>query len=66
MQIPRGNSVGQLYDVVVFVTDGNEDRVEQPTTAPPRPNNCRDAVSYCGVLDQRYPDRKPMVQTYRE
>ncbi|XP_021955351.1 phenoloxidase 2 [Folsomia candida] len=61
MVIPRGTATGQLYDVVVFITDGNEDRVEQPATSQPaRSNNCRDAVSYCGVLDQRYPDRKPM------
>ncbi|OXA57670.1 Hemocyanin A chain, partial [Folsomia candida] len=67
-EITRRSSESSLYDVVVFITDGNEDRVELPATSQPaRSNNCRhknnyswDAVNYCGVLDQRYPDRKPM------
>jgi tyrosinase len=57
MLIPRGTATGQLYDLVVFLTNGEDDRVVQTR---PTQNNCRDAMSYCGILDQLYPDKKPM------
>lgn len=64
MLIPRGIATGQLYDLVVYLTNGDDDRVTNSTPTPVR-SNCREAMSYCGILDQLYPDRKPMVQTYR-
>ncbi|XP_035705957.1 phenoloxidase 2 isoform X2 [Folsomia candida] len=61
MLIPRGNPSGQLYDLVVFVTNGEDDRVVNPQPANNRGrDNCRQAMAYCGILDQLYPDRKPM------
>lgn len=60
MLLPRGTANGQLMDLVVFLTNGEEDAV--PGTERPQgtSTNCREALSYCGRLNQAYPDRKPM------
>lgn len=62
MLLPRGNPTGQVYDLVVFLTNAQEDAVQGATPPPPtgNGNNCREALSFCGRLGQPYPDRKPM------
>jgi hypothetical protein len=65
MLIPRGTTSGQVYDLVVFVTNGDEDRVVQTRPAPAPTANCRDAISYCGVLDQLYPDSNKQIDLYQ-
>jgi len=61
MLCPRGTAEGMVFDLVVFITNGQDDRVNQPTRRPTNQTaNCRDAMSFCGILDQLYPDSKPM------
>jgi len=51
-----------LFDLYAIVTDGAKDLVQRRNaggTQAPRPG-CRDAAIYCGLLDERYPDSKPM------
>lgn len=46
-----------LFDLYVIVTDGKKDEVPKGNNSRP---SCRDATSYCGLLDEKYPDAKPM------
>ncbi|ODM94868.1 Phenoloxidase 2, partial [Orchesella cincta] len=59
MALPKGTPSGMLFDLVVFLTNAEEDTVPGTTPAQPNPN-CREALSFCGRLGQPYPDRKPM------
>ncbi|KAF8785135.1 hemocyanin C chain-like [Argiope bruennichi] len=54
--IPKGNDKGMEFHLFVMVTDHLKDLVGQLTDK----NVCADAVSYCGVKDDLYPDRKAM------
>ncbi|GFY38390.1 hemocyanin C chain [Trichonephila inaurata madagascariensis] len=54
--IPKGNDKGMDFHLFVMVTDHLSDLVGQLTDK----NICTDAVSYCGVKDDLYPDRKAM------
>ncbi|GBO02667.1 Hemocyanin F chain [Araneus ventricosus] len=54
--IPRGNHKGMDFYLFVMLTDYEQDYVDGPTDTPV----CADAVSYCGVKDQKYPDKKAM------
>ncbi|KAG8195462.1 hypothetical protein JTE90_002634 [Oedothorax gibbosus] len=54
--IPKGNDKGMEFYLFVQVTDHLKDLVGQLTDK----NTCADAVSYCGVKDDLYPDRKTM------
>ncbi|XP_076064105.1 phenoloxidase 1-like [Oratosquilla oratoria] len=53
--LPRGKPEGMPFQLVVMVTDWNEDKVNQPT-----PRACGNAASFCGILNGKYPDKKPM------
>lgn len=39
-----------------MLSDYQLDRVDQPESN----NECNDAASFCGLKDQKYPDRRPM------
>uniref|UniRef100_A0A2L2Y4H8 Hemocyanin C chain n=2 Tax=Parasteatoda tepidariorum TaxID=114398 RepID=A0A2L2Y4H8_PARTP len=54
--VPKGNDKGMKFHLFVIVTDHLKDLVGQLTDK----NICADAVSYCGVKDDLYPDRKSM------
>ncbi|GFW92072.1 hemocyanin C chain [Trichonephila clavipes] len=54
--IPKGSDKGMDFHLFVMVTDHLKDLVGQLTDK----NVCADAVSYCGVKDDLYPDRKAM------
>jgi len=54
--LPRGRPEGMTFTLFVMMTDYEEDRMP----APPGARQCASAASYCGVLDQRYPDARPM------
>ncbi|XP_054722182.1 hemocyanin C chain-like [Uloborus diversus] len=54
--IPKGNDKGMKFHLFVMVTDHLKDLVGQLTDKL----ICTDAVSYCGVKDDLYPDRKAM------
>lgn len=53
--VPKGNDKGMTFDLFVMITDGDKDRV--PTTGK---TLCTDALSYCGVMDEKYPDKRAM------
>lgn len=56
MLVPRGTPEGAKFNVFVMVSDYDLDRVDQPMSE----NVCNDAASFCGLKDQKYPDRRPM------
>lgn len=57
--VPRGTAKpGTAFSLFVMATDWTEDRVATDREASKKV--CRDAASYCGVLDDKYPDKKPM------
>nr|CCA94913.1 hemocyanin subunit 1 [Endeis spinosa] len=54
--VPRGNHRGMVFDLVVILTDWEEDKATDTASKC----LCKDAVSYCGSKDEKYPDKKPM------
>nr|CCA94927.1 hemocyanin subunit f [Mastigoproctus giganteus] len=56
MLLPRGNHKGMEFELFVMLTDWGEDHVGSLSDH----HVCHDAFSYCGVKDQKYPDKKPM------
>ncbi|KAF2350450.1 Hemocyanin/hexamerin middle domain [Trinorchestia longiramus] len=54
--VPRGRPEGMTFQLFVMMTDYEQDRVPQR----PGARQCAGAASYCGVLDERYPDMRPM------
>lgn len=59
--LPRRNVTGQLYDLVVFLTNADEDSVRGSEFSGNEPRkNCRESLSFCGRLGKPYPDKKPM------
>lgn len=60
--LPRGNPQGQVYDLVVFLTNTTQDTVANTggVNSNRSNGNCRESLSFCGRLDQAYPDAKPM------
>ncbi|ODM97648.1 Phenoloxidase 3 [Orchesella cincta] len=54
--LPRGTPGGTDYDLFVIVTDGSKDRVPNLE----RKTGCNSALSFCGVLNEKYPDARPM------
>ncbi|XP_054709528.1 hemocyanin A chain-like [Uloborus diversus] len=53
--VPKGNDKGMVFDLFVMITDAEKDKVA--TTGK---TACTDALSYCGVMGEKYPDKKPM------
>ncbi|XP_017884414.2 phenoloxidase 1-like [Ceratina calcarata] len=53
--LPRGNKEGFPMDLFIMISDYSGDAVEQDESP-----SCRDAVSYCGLRDRKYPDARPM------
>ncbi|CAL8134690.1 unnamed protein product [Orchesella dallaii] len=54
--LPRGSPGGTPYDLFVIVTDGSQDKVPNLD----RKNGCNSALSFCGILNEKYPDARPM------
>jgi len=53
--ITRGTPSGMPFDLFVIITDGRIDGTkDKPEHA------CRDAMSFCGIMDEKYPDLRPM------
>ncbi|KAI7815440.1 phenoloxidase [Rhyzopertha dominica] len=55
MLIPKGTPEGFPSQLFVMISNYTDDRVEQDTEGP-----CNDAMSYCGIKDRLYPDRRSM------
>ena len=61
MLIPRGSTNGVTFDLFVMVTNAADDIVPRNNrTTEGQRQGCKEAVSFCGLLDELYPDRKPM------
>ncbi|XP_053965114.1 phenoloxidase 2-like [Anastrepha ludens] len=55
MLIPKGSRGGLPCELFVMVSDYDKDRIEVLIES-----TCKDAPSYCGLRDHRYPDRRAM------
>ncbi|XP_076237383.1 phenoloxidase subunit A3 isoform X2 [Calliopsis andreniformis] len=55
MLLPKGTKAGYPMDLFVMVSNYELDAVQQE-----EPTGCRDAVSFCGLKDRKYPDARPM------
>ncbi|XP_076749949.1 phenoloxidase 1-like [Xylocopa sonorina] len=53
--IPKGTKGGYPMDLFIMVSDYTGDAVDQDEST-----SCRDAASYCGLRDRKYPDARPM------
>jgi hypothetical protein len=53
--ITRGTPAGMPFDLFVIITDGDADGLRNQNA-----KTCRDAMSFCGILDEKFPDRRPM------
>jgi hypothetical protein len=61
--LPRGTPAGTEYDLFVMLTDTDKDQIRAPSkpgSSTPAKPQCRDAISFCGILDEKYPDARPM------
>jgi len=59
--VPKGKPDGQPFDVFVMISNWEQDKVRRknPISENER-QGCRDSSSFCGILDELYPDSKPM------
>lgn len=55
MLVPKGTKEGYPMELFVMVSDYSKDAVPQD-----EPTGCKDAVSFCGLKDRKYPDARPM------
>nr|CAZ66719.1 hemocyanin subunit 5b [Pandinus imperator] len=55
--VPKGHVNGMPFHLFVILTDLAHDLVYDHGH---RPTVCREAVSYCGLKDELYPDKRPM------
>nr|ANZ03352.1 phenol oxidase 2 [Rhodnius prolixus] len=58
MLIPRGTEAGFPCTLFVMITNFTDDKVTQPSGTTG--TACADAVSYCGLKDSLFPDKRPM------
>ncbi|XP_046384805.1 phenoloxidase 1-like [Ischnura elegans] len=57
MLVPKGTADGFPCQLFVMISNFNDDRVNQSST---QPSKCADAVSFCGLKDKKYPDKRSM------
>ncbi|XP_066594189.1 phenoloxidase 1 [Prorops nasuta] len=55
MLVPKGSKEGFPMDLFVMISDYSGDAVEQPEST-----GCKDASSFCGLRDRKYPDSRSM------
>lgn len=55
MLVPKGTKAGYPMDLVVMISDYTGDAVDQD-----EPAGCKDAQSFCGLRDRKYPDARSM------
>ncbi|CAG7680443.1 unnamed protein product [Allacma fusca] len=64
--VPRGTTEGMQFDLFVMVTNADEDLIPSAishflTNVPKEKKpKCKESLSYCGILSERYPDIRPM------
>lgn len=54
--LPKGSEDGAKFNIFVMVSNYDLDRVDQPDSKNP----CNDAAVFCGLKDQKYPDKRNM------
>ncbi|GFU41367.1 hemocyanin F chain [Trichonephila clavipes] len=54
--VPRGNRRGMDFVLFVMLTDYEEDCVDESHIVP----ECKNSTSYCGLQNQKYPDKRAM------
>ncbi|XP_065201957.1 phenoloxidase 1-like [Planococcus citri] len=59
MLVPRGTRDGYPCSLFVMISNYQDDRVEN-SSMDNGGGGCDNAVSFCGVRNSRYPDRRPM------
>ncbi|XP_012280424.1 phenoloxidase 2 [Orussus abietinus] len=55
MLLPKGNKEAFPMDLFVMISDYQDDAVQQD-----EPSGCKDASSFCGLRDRKYPDARSM------
>ncbi|XP_031636845.1 phenoloxidase 1-like [Contarinia nasturtii] len=55
--LPKGSASGTRFDIFVMISDYEYDRVDQTLSSNV---SCNDALSFCGMRDQKYPDLQRM------
>ncbi|XP_057318501.1 phenoloxidase 1 [Microplitis mediator] len=55
MLCPRGRKEGFPMELFVMISDYKDDEVQQD-----EPRGCKNAASYCGLRDRKYPDNRSM------
>ncbi|OXA58520.1 Phenoloxidase 2 [Folsomia candida] len=58
--LPRGTPFGTQFDLFAIVTDWEKDAVNSRSGPTPLKPPCKDALSFCGILNEKYPDARPM------
>ncbi|XP_043489078.1 phenoloxidase 1-like [Polistes fuscatus] len=53
--LPKGNKEGFRMDLFIMISDYTGDAVEQEEST-----GCKDATSFCGLRDRKYPDARSM------
>jgi len=51
--LTKGTADGMPFDLFVIITDGSLDGIREN-------KGCRDALSFCGIIDDEFPDKRPM------
>lgn len=54
--LPKGTEEGSKFNIFVMISNFELDRVDQPDLKNP----CNDAAVFCGLKDQKYPDKRNM------
>uniref|UniRef100_A0A1E1WIY6 tyrosinase n=2 Tax=Pectinophora gossypiella TaxID=13191 RepID=A0A1E1WIY6_PECGO len=57
MLVPKGTEAGAEYQLFVMLSNWDLDRIDTPDG---RQMSCKEASSFCGLKDQKYPDRRAM------
>uniref|UniRef100_A0A2M4CTY5 Putative prophenoloxidase 9 n=1 Tax=Anopheles darlingi TaxID=43151 RepID=A0A2M4CTY5_ANODA len=57
MLLPKGSYNGQIFDLFVMLSNYNDDLVQSEMI---QTDDCNDSHSYCGLQDQKYPDKRAM------
>nr|XP_022907905.1 phenoloxidase 2 [Onthophagus taurus] len=55
MLIPKGTADGLQCQLFVMISNFQDDTVNESTTG-----QCNDAMSFCGIKDRKYPDKRSM------
>lgn len=56
--IPKGKREGLSFDVFALITNSEEDYVQPLGRVGPQ--TCRPAYIFCGLMNEKYPDARPM------